>query len=118
MSPSTPRDPRAFLWDARQAAGLLQQFLQGRTLEDYLADIMLRSAVERQFEILGEALNRLSRNDPSVAGRIPDLPRLVSFRNILIHGYAIVDDTVVWDAARNQLPGLLRLLDDLLADTS
>lgn len=118
MSPSTPRDPRAFLWDARRAAGLVERFVADRSLDDYLSDVLLRSAVERQFEIVGEALNRLSRADPGLALRVPDLPRLVSFRDILIHGYAVVDDEIVWDAATNRLPDLLSVLDRLLADSS
>ncbi|WP_308016750.1 MULTISPECIES: HepT-like ribonuclease domain-containing protein [unclassified Pseudonocardia] len=41
----------------------------------------------------------------------------MSFRNILIHGYAVVDDEIVWDAATNRLPDLLSVLDRLLADS-
>ena len=55
---------------------------------------MLRSAVERQFEIIGESLNRLSQVDPEYSKTIPDLPQIVAFRNILIHGYATVDDAM------------------------
>jgi uncharacterized protein with HEPN domain len=52
---------------------------------------MLRSAVERQFEIIGEALSQLAKIDPAVAARIPDLRRIVGFRNVLIHGYDRMD---------------------------
>jgi uncharacterized protein with HEPN domain len=89
-------DPRAFLWDAAAAAGAIRRFTAGRTRDDYLADELLRSAVERQFEILGEALNRLQRSAPGLAARVPDLAKAVAFRNLLIHGYAIVDDGTVW----------------------
>ena len=56
---------------------------------------MLRSAVERQFEIVGEALSQLAKAAPELAAQIPDLPRIVAFRNILRHGYAVVDNTIV-----------------------
>ncbi len=75
---------------------------------------MVRSAVERQFEIIGEALNQLSRADPTLAARVPDPRRLVAFRNILIHGYATVDDNIVWDAATTRLPELSAVLTRLL----
>jgi uncharacterized protein with HEPN domain len=68
--------------------------------------VLLRSAVERQFEIVGEALNRLSKEDPTAAERIPDLPHIVAFRNILIHGYAMVDDRIVWEVVTTQLDHL------------
>ena len=100
------RDARTFLWDVCHAADRIEAFLQGRALADYLADSMLRSAVERQFEIIGEALNRLSRMAPDIAARIPDLARAVAMRNILIHGYAQVDSTAVWRTAHENLPDL------------
>ena len=89
-------DPRAFLWDAADVAAAVATFIAGRTQADYLADRLLRSAVERQCEIVGEALNRLARAAPELAARIPDLSRAVAFRNLLIHGYATVDDATVW----------------------
>jgi uncharacterized protein with HEPN domain len=49
-----------------------------------------------------------------VASHIPDLPRIVAFRNILIHGYAIVDDALVWQVLVDKLPGLRQVLKELL----
>ncbi|EQD86550.1 DUF86 domain-containing protein [Saccharopolyspora erythraea] len=75
---------------------------------------MLRSAVERQFEIIGEALNQLSKVDSELAAQVPDLARIVAFRNILIHGYATVDDALVWQVLTERLPRLADVLRQLL----
>lgn len=64
------------------------------------------SAVERQFEIIGEALKRLSRVNPDLAQRVPDLREIVNFRNLLIHGYAAIDHAQVWRIAETLLPAL------------
>lgn len=101
-----PRDVRAYLWDARQAIGHLRSFIDGKTWDDYAQDVLLRSGVERQFEIIGEALNSLSKAAPEAAARIDDLPRIIAFRNILIHGYAVVDDRVVWQVVTTRLDTL------------
>lgn len=110
------RDPRTLLWDARRAAGQVKSFVDGRSWEDYEADVMLRSAVERQFEIIGEALSQLSRDDSEIARNIPDLPRIVAFRNVLIHAYARVDDSLVWSVATEKLEALLATLNELLGE--
>jgi uncharacterized protein with HEPN domain len=60
--------------------------------------------VERQFEIIGEALNRLVKTTPDTAGQISHHKRVISFRNILIHGYDLVEDAVVWDVVAKDLP--------------
>jgi len=103
-----------YLWDARAAADRIVRFTAGRSFADYRADEMLRAAVERQFEIIGEAFTGLRRRDPDLARTIPDLPRIVAFRNILIHGYASVDDRLVWDVAERYLPDLRTQLQCLL----
>ena len=110
------RDPRAFLWDARASGDAIQRFLSGKRFDDYLADEMLRSAVERQFEILGEALAQLSKTDPKLAARIPDASNAIGFRNVLIHGYAKVDSAIVWQAATQSLPKLRSAVDALLKE--
>jgi uncharacterized protein with HEPN domain len=72
-----------------------------------------RSAVERQFEIIGEALDQLSAVDAELAAQLPDLGRIVAFRNIPIQGNATVDDALVWQVLTDRLPGpadVLRLL--------
>ncbi|MFD9699040.1 DUF86 domain-containing protein [Lentzea sp. NPDC059081] len=109
------RDPRTYLWDALRAAELLEQFSGGKSFTDYLADAMLRSAVERQFEIIGEALNNLSKVSPELADAVPDLRRIVAFRNILIHGYASVDDALVWQVLTEKRPRLEEHLRQVLA---
>jgi uncharacterized protein with HEPN domain len=109
-------DPRAYLWDAADAAAAVAGFIAGRTRDDYLANRMLRSAVERQCEIVGEALNRLSRAAPDLAARIPHLSRAVAFRNLLIHGYATIDDATVWRTVTEDPPTLAAHVTALLRD--
>ena len=108
------RDPKKFLWDAREAADAIIEFTRGKTYTHFAADRLLRSAVERQFEIVGEALSQLAKLDPALASRIPDLPRIVAFRNILVHGYAVVNHELVWRAINENLPDLRTALDSLL----
>jgi uncharacterized protein with HEPN domain len=83
----------------------------------YAGNAMAQAAVERKFEVIGEALNQLSKHDATLAVRIPDLPQIVAFRNQLIHGYATVKVGTVWNIAQSALPALLDsvqvLLDEL-----
>lgn len=110
MSP----DPRAFLWDALEAARAIGTFIEGQTEASYMADALRRAAVERKCEIIGEALNRLARAAPDVAAQMPELPRIVAFRNLLIHGYAVVDDRLVWRTVTRELPLLRERLEAML----
>jgi uncharacterized protein with HEPN domain len=107
-------ESRKYVWDALQAANRIARFTAGKSFQDYQADDLLRSAVERQFEIIGEALSQFRGVDPDAAAAIPDLPRIVAFRNILIHGYASVDDRLVWGVVEANLQSLRNALDNLL----
>jgi uncharacterized protein with HEPN domain len=109
------RDPKSLLWDAREAAEAIATMTVGKSFADFDGDIMLRSAVERQFEIVGEALSQLARLDAAIAAKIPDLREIIAFRNILIHGYALIDRARVWRVVEEDLPRLRASLGDLLA---
>ena len=81
------RDPRVLLADVEQASADIAHFTEGLTREVYLQDRLIQAAVERKFEIIGEALNRLRRDHSEFARKIPQLRQIVDFRNLLIHGY-------------------------------
>ena len=104
-----------YLYDIESAAALLVQFTAGKQFTDYAANAMLRAAVEREFEIIGEALAQLAKLDENVAAQISEYRRIIAFRNILIHGYANVDDRLVWDVVETRLPVLCREVAQLLA---
>ncbi len=107
-------ESKKYLYDIVQAGKNIKQFIQGKSFSEYEANSLLRSAVERQFEIIGEALRRLSKEDPDSAGKISESERIIAFRNILIHGYAEVDNRIVWDILQSKLPALLREAENLL----
>lgn len=110
-------EARKFLFDIQQAGTNLTKFCAGKDYEAYLDDDMLRSAVERQFEVIGEALRQLSRVDEETADHLTDYQQIISFRNILIHGYTQVDDAIVWDILQMKLPALMREVRSLLASS-
>jgi uncharacterized protein with HEPN domain len=108
-------DAPKLLWDARHAAERVARFTLGKSFTDYQADEFLRSAVERQLEIIGEALNQLRRIDAATAAAIPELARIVGFRNVLVHGYATVDNRIVWGIIEANLGSLRKSLESVLA---
>ena len=110
------RDPRVLLVDVARAGADIQSFIEGMERATYLRDAMTQAAVERKFEIIGEALTRLHKADPDIVARISDLRRIIDFRNLLAHAYHRVAPENVWDYALNDLPNLLRIVNDLLAE--
>ena len=101
------RDPALLLWNAAQSAEAILRFTNGLSFDDHAATELVRSAVERQLEIFGEALNRLRRVDPEMAARISGLRGAIALRNLLSHGYESVDDRTVWTIVQQDVPALV-----------
>ena len=97
---------RALLWDVEAACQLLAVFTEGIDEVAYCGNELLRSAVERQLLIVGEALAQASRLDRKAEQRVTDLRRVVDFRNRLVHGYAAIADDVVWGVVQLHVPKL------------
>jgi len=96
-------EAKKYVFDIQRAAASIAEFTSGLFLEEYQRRPMVRAAVEREFEIIGEALTQLMKVDAAVAVRISDHRRIVAFRNVLVHGYADVDDQLVWDVITAKL---------------
>ena len=103
MQPKTIK----LLEDIRDAAAFVLDVRHGQTLADYEQNRIFRQAVERNFEIIGEAVHRLSRIDGETVERITDYRRIIAFRNVLSHGYDMVTHEEVWRVIEHQLPVLL-----------
>lgn len=109
------RTPRT-LRQIEDACSFVLSATEGKTLGDYSGERLLRQAVERNLQIIGEAVGRLRRDDPEVADRLSEHERIVGFRNVLVHGYDLVDDKIVWDTIRTKLPLLVAEIKVLLAE--
>lgn len=99
-----PPETAKLLLDMRSATERIVRFTIGKTFADYRSDELLRSAVERQLEVIGEAMIRLAKVAPSVANRISDHRKIAGFRHVLIHGYDAVDDETSWSVVTTKLP--------------
>jgi len=110
------RDADKYVLDILAAANDIQQFVGSISFEEYHANKLLKAAVERKFEIIGEALNRLTRLSPDTAASIREHEKIVAFRNLVIHGYDVVSDPLVWDVIRNKLPLLIADVEQLQQD--
>ena len=113
---STNRDPLALPESVELAGAKIERFTQGMEFEAYLYDERTQGAIERNFEIIGEALNRLHQNSTEFAGRIPRLRKIGNFRNQLIHGYDEIDHEAVWDNVAGGLLELRSTVQALLAE--
>jgi uncharacterized protein with HEPN domain len=106
-------DSRKYLLDALNACEAISTFTQNVSLTEYSENLLLRSAVERQFEIMGEAFNQLDDIEPQYRNTYPDMGKIIGMRNRIIHGYDNVDDAIIWDAVKNHIPHLRTWLSSL-----
>ena len=107
-------EAKKLLADIATAGKLIVQFAAGKDFDAYAADPLLRSAIERQFTIIGEAMTRLLATEPGLTQRLPESRLAIAFRNLLIHGYAEIDHRIVWSTIQDNLPGLLERVEKMI----
>src|ERR1051325_1150120 len=103
----TRRDVSVYLRDIEEACLAIHDATRNHTLADYVSLRWLRSSVEREFTIIGEALRLALNSDESLGTRITDARQIIDFRNMLVHGYSAVEHDRVWDIIEQRLPRLL-----------
>ena len=113
-----PRDRRAYLVDIIESCDAIADAVSGLGLDDYEENRLVRSSVEREFIIIGEAAQALSRVDPSTFDSITTARRIVDFRNQLTHEYPTVDDALDWAIIQREVPLLRRESAELLGSAS
>ncbi|MFT5280377.1 MAG: hypothetical protein ACI9P8_002018 [Bacteroidia bacterium] len=102
---SSDRHKKKLLTDIIQAIDEIELFLEGkRDFNLYENNLMLKKAIERELEIIGEAMNRLLQLQPNI--EISDARKVVNLRNRIIHGYDKVVDEVVWGILIRHIPQL------------
>ncbi len=109
-------ESRKLLLDIRESCRNIEGFLAGVDLDAYSSVRLLQAATEREFEIIGEAMNSLLRCDPDLAAKLTHARRIVDFRNLLAHGYAVVEDERVFRIVKDHLPQLLREVEQRLEE--
>ncbi|MEL5893309.1 HepT-like ribonuclease domain-containing protein [Bacteroides sp. GD17] len=111
------RSLRKYLYDIQQSIESINEYLgEKRDFFAYEQNKLLRRAVERELEIIGEAVNHLLELDNTIA--IDNARRIVDLRNFVIHGYDKVDNVIIWGVVSKDLPKLKEQVDILMAQTT
>jgi uncharacterized protein with HEPN domain len=108
-------DIEKYVVDIAAAAMDIREFVGAMSFDEYHANKLVKAAVERKFEIIGEALGRIARMSPKTAASIREFEKIIAFRNVVIHGYDVVSDPIVWDVIVNKVPLLIEDVERLQA---
>ena len=111
------RDIPSLLQDILEAIGNIKDFTRGITFETYLVDLKTKHAVERNFSIIGEAVARIDKSFKDIYPSV-DWREVKDFRNIIVHDYFGIDDTIVWDIIHLNLDQLNKDILVILASLS
>lgn len=110
---TSDRSDAGWLWDMLDAATNVRQFVSGKSLADYESDVLLRSAVERQIEIIGEAARHVSSDFQNAHPEISWRP-ITAQRHVLAHDYGEIKHDLIWRVATIHVPELIKLLEPLV----
>jgi uncharacterized protein with HEPN domain len=97
-----------YLFDIEEACRAIFELAEQSSVEEFRTTRWLRSSIEREFIIIGEALRNAITADPTLATQITDSRSIIGFRNIVVHGYSTVDRDFVWDFIQTDLPHLVQ----------
>lgn len=111
-----PRDARKYLHDIRESCEAIHVFATGRTVRDFESDRQLRSSIEREFIIIGEAMRQLRDLNSTLSDRITDSAKIIAFRHQLVHGYDVIRTEAVWKIVEEDLPVLAGEVSSLLEE--
>lgn len=105
------------LENIRTFAQGITSFIEGFDVRTYLETPIVRGAVERYLQTLGEAAIRLRSSDSSTANRITDIEKIIGLRHRLAHGYFDdINDEMIWATATQYIPALLAEVEELLEE--
>ncbi len=96
---------------------MLIEFSKGKSLQDYNCDRLLQSGVERQLMIIGEALNQAGKINPDISKKIKSFRQITNLRNVIVHGYATVENETIWGILQDDLSDLYKQVKVLLGET-
>lgn len=109
-----PRKREKFLFDMMDSCRFLIDVTSSESVDRFKSDRVFRSAVERELQIIGEAMMQLKALDPDCASQFHEHDRIIGFRHVLVHGYDAIDPDIVWHVVTEKLPILHRELVDTL----
>ena len=107
---------RTWLEDVVEAGERVREATATKAFADYQSDWLIRAAIERMFEVMGEALARVERADLETVSQITDYRKVIGFRNRIAHNYDDIEDEQVWEIVQAFLPRLLEEVNHLLDD--
>lgn len=110
-------ESRKYLYDILKACEAIDAFIAGKRFDDYNSDLLLRSAVERQLMIAGEAMSQATRVDEELAEQIEDAREIVNLRNVIVHGYTVVENETIWGILQADVPKLREQVGRLLGES-
>lgn len=108
------RHPKKYLYDITNCCEFVLELTKGKTVDDYKNDRAFRSALERELQIIGEAMLRLDTVSRETAEKISQHRSIIGFRHVLVHGYDSLDPYTVWNVIETKIAALLRQARELL----
>lgn len=110
------REPILLCWDILKNARHLISHIGTASVEEFTVDQLRRDAVERCFITIGEAMNVLSKSAPQTAAHITSARQIIGFRNLLVHGYSLIDPAVVYAIVKSDVPRLIEEVEKTIAE--